>query len=67
MFGCDSISNHTIAVAPEPQSWMYLGQHGPTIFDLWTILQNRDVRATYNKMMYKTGDTKDLKLKRENR
>jgi len=39
-------------------------QRGPTTFDLQAISQKRDnSRATSNKMMYKTTDSKYLNLK----
>jgi len=42
----------------------HLIQRGPTTFDLQAILQKRDnSRATSNKTMYKTTDSKYLKLK----
>jgi len=43
-------------------------QRGPNTIDLRAILQKRDnSRATSHKMMYKTIDSQDLKLKSENR
>jgi len=43
-------------------------QHGPTTIDLRAILQKCDnSQATSNKMMYKTTDSQDLKLKRNSR
>jgi len=43
-------------------------QRGPTTFDLRAILQKRDnLWATSNKIMYKTKDSQDLKLKREDK
>jgi len=45
----------------------WLDQRGPTTFDQRAILQKCDnSRATSNKMMYKTTDSQDLKLKSEN-
>jgi len=42
-----------------------LVQRGPTIFDMQAILPKRDgMRATSNKMMYKTTDSQHLKLKK---
>jgi len=41
-------------------------QRGPTTFDLQAISQKPDnSQATSNKMMYKTTDSKYLKLKRK--
>jgi len=41
-----------------------LFQSGPTTFDLRAVSQKRDnSRDTSNKMMYKTTDSKSLKLK----
>jgi len=43
-------------------------KHGPTTFDLRAILQKRDnLRATSNKMIYKTTCSQHLKLKREDK
>jgi len=43
-----------------------LSQRGPTTFVLWAILQKRDnSRATSNKIMYKTTNSQQLKLKRK--
>jgi len=41
-------------------------QRGPTTFYVRAILQKRDnLRATFNKMMFKTTDPQHLKLIRE--
>jgi len=43
-------------------------QRGPTTFDLRVILQKRDnFPATSNKIMYKTIDSQDLRLTREDK
>jgi len=45
-----------------------MDQRGPTTFDFRAILQKcGNSRATPNKMIYKTTDPQDLKLKRDNR
>jgi len=45
-----------------------LDQRGPNTFDLRAILQKCDNSlATSNQMAYKTTDSRDLKLIRENR
>jgi len=47
--------NHKKSVSP----------HGPTTFDLRTILQKRDnLRANSNKFMHETTDSQDLKLEK---
>jgi len=44
----------------------HVAQRSPTRFDLRAILQKREnLRATSNKMMCKTTDLQDLKLKME--
>jgi len=47
-----------------------LRQRGPTALDLRAIIQKRDLdnlRATFNKIMYKTTDSLELNLKREDK
>jgi len=44
----------------------FLSHCSPTRFDLWAILQKHEhLQATSNKMMCKTTDSQDLKLKRK--
>jgi len=46
------------------KSTQWLGQRGPTTFDLRAILQKRgNFRATSNKIIYETTDSRVLKLK----
>jgi len=46
--------------------FIQLDQRVPSTFNLRAILQNRDyLRATSNKMMYKTKDSQGSKLKRK--
>ena len=50
---------------PRANTRTYLQCCGPTGFGLWAILQKRkNLRATSNRMMYKTTDSQDLKLKK---
>jgi len=64
-FRCSQTDKVNLQLILDIKTVHCLEQRGPTAFGLRAILHKRDkLRVTSNKIMYKTIDSQDLKLKK---